>query len=240
MALLLANNADGGSNGVSVSPGNSGGASGDAFDGVTPGASQTIAYDTAVSMSGASIKFTLAAAQGYVSWTTSLGTLSAGVRFGGRVYVTFSAAPNAAWQFFRVMTGTTLLATVRTNASAQLQVGNTSGAAIVTGTTSLSAGTWYRFEWDLAAVGTASSSFTASVYLGDSTTVLDSVSGTAADFGSTAPDTIRLGQSASSFVSGTTLNFDDFVVNDTGMPGPARWSSLVAPSYFPHRLPLGV
>src|SRR5215467_10547633 len=95
----LVNSAEGGTNGTTVSTGNSGGASGNAFDALLT-TNATVAYDNAHAHSGAlSVKFATAgtAANWAVEWTTSMGTLSQ-VWF--RLYVYFTANPAAGFRIW--------------------------------------------------------------------------------------------------------------------------------------------
>lgn len=241
--MLVTNNADG-SNGVGVSTANSGGALGDAWDAVTPGTNQTLAYDTSFAMSGASIKGTLAAtlATNYVQWSTALGTLTTNQRLGGRMYFAFDTTPAAGWQLWRVLSGAgSMLLGVRLDASQHISWALAAGTSPTVGTTVLVTNTLYRIEWDFTGIGTAAGTALMKLYDGDSTTELDSISdATAQNFGSTAPTQVRIGTSVTAGpATSSSYWMEDLAFNDTGLMGPARVAAP-AVAYTPRRLPLGV
>jgi hypothetical protein len=76
---LLTNNFEGGSNGSTITTGNSGGASGNAWDTITIGTSAVDVYDNSQAAHGSlSCKLSTAATSVsvYNAWTTSMGTLT--------------------------------------------------------------------------------------------------------------------------------------------------------------------
>lgn len=231
MALPLANNADGGTNGTTATTANTGGASGDVFDGVTTGASATTTFDSTVTprAGGLSYKFTepTTAVTNYLSWSTALGTLSTGAHIAGRVYVRLSILPSANWSFVRFLNGSTVLGGVRINTTGVLALeasgGSVSGSA---GTGTMSTNTWYRVEFDFTALG-ATGNGTARLFAGDSTTASGTDATTSAvSFGTLAPNGVRIGMSATTGMPvSSSWWFDDIQLNTTGMPGPATVAS---------------
>ncbi len=93
MTLPLSNNAEGGSNGTTVTTGNSGGASGDAFDGVTIGASGGLVFSSTQFEDALSYKIDTPATSVnvLVEWTTT--TIGTQTTLFARVYLYLLANP---------------------------------------------------------------------------------------------------------------------------------------------------
>lgn len=212
--MLLANTAEGGTNTTTVTAGNSGGTSGNAFDTVTgaPTFSTTQAAHGTLSYSFS----TTTASTLSLNWTTSLGSNTV---IAGRAYLyatSFSVGSficrgrdGSAVQVFRIVTDTTGKITLRVGS------GNT---LVGTGANSMSVNTWYRIEWVINVA--ASAQVDVRVYLGDSATLFDSVSSASANTGTSNDVETNVGIFTST-ASVPQYYLDDIVVSNASFPGPA-------------------
>ena len=120
----LLNSAEGGSNGTTVTTGNSGGTSGNAFDSVLIGTGASVTYSSAQSAHGElSIESVLgsSASSSMVEWSTSLtGSSLSQVWF--RVYVYLPALPTGNLRLFRCHNGGTFLGAVAINSSGNISL----------------------------------------------------------------------------------------------------------------------
>jgi hypothetical protein len=226
VALPLANNGDGGTNGTAATTANTGGASGTAWDAVTLGTSVTAAFDSTVSPRTGGLSYKIVqpatAANGYLSWTTALGTLTAGQRVAGRAYLRVSALPTASWPWIRFLNGSTVLGGMRLNTAGTIQFEASGGSITGTaGTGVVATNTWYRVEFDFTAMG-GTGNATGRLFPADSTTQSGTdATASAVSFGTLAANTYRLGMNgATGMPASSSYWFDDVVVNATGMPGP--------------------
>lgn len=165
------NTAEGQPDGTTVTTGNSGGASGDAFLSVDPGAGNSITFSTEQAMHGTrSYKFITPAAQPN-SVLLLDGATSA--NFSVRFYLRLTGTPASAI-IFPCVVQTAAGATVcrlHLNTSRQLVIVNAAGSGVATFTAALSLNTWYR----IALFGTngVSGSVTCKLYAGDSLTAVE-------------------------------------------------------------------
>jgi hypothetical protein len=212
--VLLANTAEGGTNTTVPTNGNSGGASGNAWDTVTgsPTYSTTQAAHGSLSYSFS----TTTAATESLNWLASIGSIAVAA---GRAYLyatSFTVGSmiargrdNVAAQVFRIVTDTTGKITLR--------VGGTN-TLVGTGANSMSVNTWYRVEWVIN-VG-AVAQVDVRVYLGDSTTLFDSVTSASANTGTNNVAEMNIGIFTST-ASVPQYYLDDIVASDGSFPGPA-------------------
>lgn len=214
--MRLINTFEGGTDEVTITAANSGGASGNAFDAVASGTGWVRVFDTGQSMYGSMamrMSCGATAATGTISWTTSLG---AGL---SRIYVRhyFRGDYTVGARGMHRFRGTGVsLGRVEINTSGQMRLINTSSTIVATGTAVLDTATWYRFE---SSLGSGSSTLNvARVYEGNSTQILDEVSGTS-DFGTGNIDEVNFGQTVS-FSNIPAAWWDSIEVRDDGYPGP--------------------
>jgi hypothetical protein len=213
--VLLRNNAEGQPSGTTVTAGNSGGGSGNAFDSVTG----TVTFDNAVLVKtgNAYLFSTTTAATASLNLTTSLGGTFA--RLAGACYFNSTAftvgnmicrlRDNAANQIARIVTDTA--------GHIQLRVG-TANTLVGTGSVAMSTGTTYRIEFDIT-VG-ASAPVSVTVYVGDSLTVFDSVSSATANTGTANIAEINWGVFTST-ASVPAYRLDEVATSDAaGLIGP--------------------
>lgn len=206
---LTANNAEGGSHGTTVTNGNSGGASGDAFGGVV----------------GVGWTFTNSPARDTLAYALGSGTSPSTVQIFSNVL------PYAASMFTRFYCRWS--ATPTTNSMPIFYPNITAGPAVVittasklqisTGTAStatFSIDTWYRFE-----VSTTSTQVIARAYLGDSTALIEEVTFTHGSSRSTVSP--RFGHASGLTFGAGTAYYDDMANSDEGWIGPVLTVSPV-------------
>jgi hypothetical protein len=145
----LANNFEGGTDGTTITTGNSGGASGNAFDGVDIPSGAVVAFTNTQAYQGSlSVRCGSRATGGIcgVHWQTSLGTL--GDHY-DRCFFRTDVIPSVNADIIYLLDAalTTTLASIRLLSSGKLDIRNNTGALVATSTTVLSANTWYRLEW---------------------------------------------------------------------------------------------
>jgi hypothetical protein len=194
-----------GTNGTTVTTGNT------AYTQGATLSSATCAFDTSTSAAGtASAKVVQTVSSGTVSLKTPLWAAT-NVYF-KRWCMRLNALPTGNTYISAMLTGGTTAGRIAVNSAGKVfvQDGTTT---ISTGTVALSAGVWYRFEWDLN--GTSS---VVRVYAGPtSTTLVDTISATVTG------STFTQGQDglvASSNSTNLTLWWDEVVYDTAATPGP--------------------
>jgi RHS repeat-associated protein len=202
----VANSAEGGTNGTTVTVANSGGASGDPFNVVTRGTGAALTFATAAAEHG-SLGYSLTATSGtgtHLDWTGYNAT-SAAVRF---YYNPGSTLPSTTVRLLDVRNSTGTAARVLVSSSNQLIVQNAAGTTLKTFPTTLSTNTWYRIELGVSISATAAT-VNAAYYSGDSTTPADPAYSTStANTGTANITTISIGDTSSATWAGTAY-FDD-------------------------------
>lgn len=143
----LTNIFEGGTNGTTVTTGNSGGTSGSAFDVVVTGTGTTLTFDNTHTAHG-SLALELAtgvsAQSPYVSWTTTLGTVNT---LWFREYLYITANPASPFRIATFLGGaSSLCGYVQVLASGKLQFVNAAGAGIFTTTNTVPLNAWFRVE----------------------------------------------------------------------------------------------
>src|SRR5215218_2907628 len=96
---MAANTLEGGSNGTTITAGNSGGTSGDAFDSVVIATNDSLVFDNAHAKETLALKAATGASSTgtYAAWTTTIGTQTT---FWGRMYLYRTANPSAQVRLF--------------------------------------------------------------------------------------------------------------------------------------------
>lgn len=234
MALPLSNTGEGGSNTTTVSTANSGGTSGNAYDGVTIGAGATVTFSTTQAAHGTlgyAVGIGATFATSYMAWTTtSFGTISTTIYF--RFYLYLPAAAATAAYPFQFVTTNTRGPGLRVNTSRALQWANGTTAVGTASTNLIPTGQWVRIEGQILPSTTVMAG-SAKIYSPLDSTTDPGAAGTAscsAVAGNMASvNGVRIGWQSDGPVSATTY-FDDINVNTTGLPGPA-----VSAAVFPQR-----
>jgi hypothetical protein len=220
------NSAEGGTNGTTVTTGNSGGTSGDAWDWVSIPTGTALTFATAAAYKGSlGYRFTQGTASGtgaYFRWNTTGWT---SVRTRG--YFSVSAYPSAnAWLHHVTNSANYIIASVSLTTTGQIQVQDYNAKVVYKSAAAVGLNTDIRFEL-IVVPGTTASNGTIRFAWG----VGDAAASDT--FASTAADTGRTGVMDRCFfgkLSGTwnaTIDFDDFAADDqstTTFLGPSAAS----------------
>jgi hypothetical protein len=148
-ALLLVNSFDGGANGVTILPGVSGGASGNAFDAVSIGASATLVFSNTTYASGSlSAQFTTPGTATFNDLQWSNDSVGNQQKIWFRVCCFFSANPANNMILFRALTDNTVLvcASLELNTSGNIIVNNTTSSVVLTSARKIPLNQWFRIE----------------------------------------------------------------------------------------------
>lgn len=223
------NNAEGGTNGVTTTQGvggNTGGLSGDYFDGVTIQGASALTFDNTHVRDLLSYKIAPASGQAdYLEWNTQMGTVTTVY---GRFYIWLETSPASAplLQFRSGAGQAARLVLNPSGANATMNWKDAAGTDIASTTTAaLTVSQWYRFEFKVIFSATVGQVFL-NYYLGDSTTAIETLSSAATAVLMANADSMRIGRIAG--VANTYIVWlDNILVNDTGFPGPA-----ITPHYF--------
>lgn len=228
LPFFACNTAEGGTNGTTVTTGNSGGASGTAFGEVVLGTG-TVTYSTEQVHSGAySIK--IVSGSGSAARVRHTVPLAANIfRLSATAYAYLTGYPTAAKQWLYFSNYSSNIANLGMNSAGRpiLQDGT---ATQNTGTSSLPLNTWLRLEVTVI-VGATSTTGTiiANIYDGDSYTNLYSYSSSARNTGTDPLSYVVLGN-GSNTGDWSTMYIDDFTITDAPLPVPIN--TALAPWMF--------
>ncbi len=216
MPLPLSNSAEGGTNGVQVTTGNSGGASGDAFDLVDgAGSGQTTTFDTTAAHASLSYKIVSATSPGVtrLGWTTVIGTYT---EIFGRCYTyqTVNGGTNNTI-FFADLSGTGTCAWIA-NFAGVIRVADTVGNN--TGAVAITLNTWVRVEFHIVMSATVGLVEAKLFNTPESLTPDETITRSSANTRASANGAYwgYDGQEGAS----QTFYLDDMTLNATGYPGP--------------------
>ena len=219
--IQLTNTFEGGTNGTTISTGNSGGLSGNAFDVVNVPASGTVAFSNAEAAHG-SLSGELAtttAGSPYVAWSNSMGTQNQ-VWF--REYLYFTANPGSAQRVFEPNSGGTAGGGVMVGTSGKLLTVDSSGTTETTSTNSIPLNAWFRIEGYVIGSATAGQ---VQVALFDSpdSTVSTEVNTTAGNLNTGGPLTVyRFGHGDGSTIANLgPFWMDNIGLSNAGYLGPS-------------------
>jgi hypothetical protein len=211
--MRLVNTFEGGSDETTITAGNSGGSSGDAFNTVVTGSGVTNVFDNAQAMHGS---FSARQATGGTSAQAILTwSYSSVSRIYGRVYVRFSNVTTAR-SLVQIRASNSQRARIALTAASKIALNDAANNAVDTSATSVSVDTWYRLEYDIA-VGTSATG-TVNLYVGDSLTLTEAITGTG-DFNAVNFDETRHGQIANA-ANLPSMWLDGLDTNDVALPGP--------------------
>jgi hypothetical protein len=225
--MLITNSAEGGSNGTTVTTGNSGGASGTAWNTVTVAANTTAIYsnDTPF-VGGLSYQFTSTAAAGsFVIWSGAV--TSPSTTMYARCYVRFNAQPVALQRFMQFTN-----ASIQLNAAIGLNVAqnkfvlrNSAGTIVATSATAVPYGNWFRIE--LSAFSDATIGMVeAKIYLDPQGVVADEVFATASNVNTRGGNINAIVFGNPSVSDALDMNMDEMALSDTGYIGPVTTYSV--------------
>lgn len=231
MALPLANNAEGGSDETTVTTGNSGGASGNAWDNVNLGTGPgSIVFDSALASEGSfSYRFDQPGTHTVfgVYWSDNGGSIGAGLvtEVWGRFYHYRTTHTTDSDQVLRINDGAgTRLAIILPGITAdqKLYVGTPIGGGQTGGVVNIAVNQWVRYEFHFIKDNTVGM-IEAKLFNSANSTIADDtvtranfdtdtgVAGIRTQFGFGVANTLGL----------NTMWLDGIQVNGTGYPGPA-------------------
>lgn len=228
LPLFYRNTAEGGTDGLTVTTGNSGGASGTAFYQVFP-STGTIVYSSEQAHTGTySYKVTpgsVTSAKLAYSWWNGNNTL----QMSTSAYVYLTGLPTTGIQFLYINNAVNTCANLGISGSGRPFLQDID-STINNGVTVLPLATWLRFELTVI-VGTSSTTGTiiASIFSGDSMTSLYSFTTTSKNTGTSPLAFITIGK-GSNAGDMATMYIDDFTVTDAALPVPIN--TAVAPWVF--------
>ena len=226
--IFKQNTAEGGTDGTTVTTGNSGGASGDAFSTVSVGTG-TITYTNTLAHTGA-YSINISPGSGTASSFQYNFNVNLNIqRMSVRAYVYLTAFPSTGTQWLTIgNTGNAAVIAIGSNGRPFVQDGTGTNN---TSLTAISLNTWLRLELT-AVVGdtTSTGTIVANIYNGDDiTNPVYSYSSTARNT-TTAPLTYALIGKATNSGSWATMYIDDFTVTDAPLPIPIN--TAIAPWVF--------
>jgi len=202
---------------ATVTAGNSA-AGGNAWTLVTIGTTGVLVYDDVSGTTWYRCSTGATSAMVRAEWT-SASISPAWPRVYGRAYFMIPAASLGAFNYYLVRgrAGATQAFRLSVSTGNRLQVRNTANSASAAGAVAIAADTVYRVEWDITVGATATG--LARLYAGDSTTALETVTASGANFGTASVDEVGFGI-ASSTVNHSPYWLRGFNANDTALPGP--------------------
>lgn len=213
--VALSNNAEGGTNTTTVTTGNSGGESGDAWDSVSFGGSGTITFDNTHPVRTLAYKIVGDTANNsLLRWNTSLGTQT---ELWGRTYF-YLTAFSVNQGFIWLRNGGNQVVRIRVNTSGNVEVLDGSNTIILTSTTVVNLNSYFRIEFHVIALAVNGTIEVRLFNDPNSATPTETVMSTTASLFDDVGDA-GFGQLAST--PAATFWIDDVQVNTTGFPGPA-------------------
>lgn len=233
--MVLENSAEAGVAGNNVLTTDTG--SGDPWDVVTPGTGAPLTYSAAHPAPNGSLGIDVAepatVVASYFGWSTSLGTLSTSQTLYVRFYYWHAATPSSSLRFLRIANGSTLLAALQNGSGTnQLQGRDSADATASTVTAALTVSTVLRIEAKFTGLGGGAGAGAVEQrwYVGDSTTISDSVITSALNLGSAAPNQVLFGATTANSSVSTTYSFDGWGVSDVDWLGPQVLGPVPGPA----------
>lgn len=200
------NSLEGGTNGTTITTGNSASGSGDAFTAL----SGTSTFSTSAAYHGSlGFQAPTTAAAGYFYWDVSSTS-----NIAARLYFRPAGVASSDDYLIRLGNGTTRLVSVHVNAAGKLRVSDAAGTTGVwTAASALTANTWYRLDlYAVAGSTTSNGTIKFGYYLGDSTSPVETVYNNTSSNVGTATTFNRAYMGKYSAVSAFGYQFDDFKV----------------------------
>ena len=229
----LENKFDGGTNGVTITTGNSGGASGNAFEEIFIPSGATIIYDSANAYAGGmAAAIDPATSTGpYLAYTTSVGTVTTQY---GRVYVKFPSFPTSNMVLVAFRDTTTALNRGRISVltDGRLRLVDSAGATVATSSGApgtLVAGSYARLEYKFVGDPTAGILEVKLFLTPDSLTPSSTLTATGINTAGSI-DRLRIGSSVAVATDVPAYYLDEVVWDTAGYPGPIGASATVSHS----------
>ena len=226
------NTFEGLSNGTGITSGNSGGASGDAFDLMTLGSGATATADTSKSAHG-SVSMKLAtgvsAADCVAEWTTKIGSQTVNY---GRAYLWIGSNPGTNHRLFDLVASPNLCGAIYLTTTGKLQPVDTGGGQMTITTNSVALSQWIRIEWKYTASTTVGQAEIRLYNTADSTTATETQV-SAASFNTQASfNEYRFGAAGDPMPANRTVWYDDIGLSTVDFLGPAATPTpLVQPAH---------
>lgn len=216
--VTLQNKFDGGTDGVTITAANSGGASGDAFN--TPDSSGTVTFtfDNDHAHSGTlSFKKSTGGTPGSanLSWTTQMGTRT---KVWFRFYVYYETLPSVQHRIMYATDGVNLVAGLYLNSTGHLWFVDSSGSDIFTFTGTVPTNQWVRIEGFIVGSATVGQVELKQFNDTDSTTPTESQTSAANKNTSGPLQVYKWGDNSDN--ANITLWYDDIGLSDQGYLGP--------------------
>lgn len=232
MPATFRNNANGGTNGTTVSLYNCGNASGDAWNYLSYGVGMTISYANAPARGGMAYKCTTGAtaSNGYVIWNTLPDQSTYYIRFA--VYL--PANPSSSFRFCEIGDDTTIGLSIGCTTAGKISVRDYNSSQMGLSTISLPTGRWARVEMRYVS-SSAAGQMTLRIYTEVDSPYPAETLASAASF-NTKPNAGYITQprfGISTFnIANWTYYIDDIAVSDQGWLGPANASFLPSGTYY--------
>lgn len=226
LPMPVNNNAEGGTDLTTITTGNSGGASGDAFGDVVIGSGGTLTFASDQEAHGSlSLKLSVGSFGNSTYFGWRIGTQA---RVYGRAYCRLSATPTGAGQSlvsaFNGSPGNAPVLAILIDASNHVRVVKATGTSTTISVTFSSAAiatnSWFRIEWDFNfATGALEVRYFATL---DSLTATETLTGSGETLFAATADRVEFGGILSAAnTADEIIWFDDLNVNLTGFPGPS-------------------
>lgn len=222
MPAILRNNANGGTNGASVSYTASGGAdSGEDWDFIYMGTNGSITYADKPARGNLSYKCSVGAtvADVKMEWQRFQPSDTVYVRF----YVFLPSLPSGSFRFFEFSDGTQLAFSFGCLTDGKIRIRDSAAAAMATSTTSLPTGRWVRLEAKVNAHGSTGGAVVKIFTEADSPYPAEVLTST--NTFNTAPNGTGIKIARFGIIGSAGANFtyylDDIELNNTGYTGPA-------------------
>lgn len=211
---MVSNNFEGGSHTTAITTGNSGGASGDAFDAVTITADGAITFDnTFAALGQLAGKFvTVSSGRAFCEHN-----LTAAAEGWGRIYYYHEGNPATGLYLGGAYSAGSLLGNFRITTASKITL-STGGVASGTSTMSLTSATVYRLEFHWKVTSGTTGDWELRIYQGDSWDILETVLLSGVALGVSTADSVRYGQVVNSV--SLTCYLDNVGHSATGWMGP--------------------
>lgn len=213
---------DGGTDGATITTGNSGGQSGNAFQDVTHGGVGTSTYNAANKLYGTNAA-ALDPDAGFVNYLGYTTVVGARQFVYGRVYAKFPALPAATQTFvlFRDSGSATNRGRISIQTDGRIRLVDAAGVTRATSTTGFTAGSWARLEWYFAGSTTAGE-LEAKFFSTYDSIVPDWTLNSGVIDTTGSVDTFRIGQTASTATDLGVFYLDEIEWNTGAYPGPVQ------------------
>lgn len=226
----LSNTFEGGTNGVAIDTGNAGGASGDAFQGVTEGDPQSPFFSNVQARGTLSCRYTYTSTPvgpHFVSWT-GLGSLTTAVYLRTYIYLPSLPSDNNFYPIGIRTNADASSAIIRILADGTIQGRDAGNSGISSGTIPIATGQWTRLEVRVISSTTVGELEWRLYNSADSVSITDTQNATGAVLGADTSRT-NFGQTTANPAQPFTVYFDDLRVSTTGWIGPTAVGQTLLP-----------